>query len=344
MIIMAKLFSPITLKSVTIPNRIIMSPMCMYVAEDDGKATDWHFAHYGARAIGKVGLIIVEATGVEPRGRITNNDLGIWTDEQISGLKRLVDFGHQQGSTMAIQLAHAGRKATVKEKESVIAPSPIAFDDGWVVPNEMTVDMINEVVAAFAEGSRRANEAGFDIIEIHGAHGYLIHQFLSPITNKRTDSYGGSRENRVRFLKEIIQAVKQKWPNDKPIFLRVSATEYIENGIDVNEMIAILNLIKELDVDVIDVSSGGNASVNINLGPGYQTKFSDQIKHEVGILTSTVGLITNPELAEEIIFNERADFVALGRELLRDPHWSLHAAAKLKHDLNWPKPYARAKK
>lgn len=341
---MTKLFSQFKIKNITIPNRVVLPPMCQYTAKEDGKVTDWHIVHYGARAIGKVGLIIVEATGVEPRGRITDNDLGIWSNEHVEGLKRLVDFGHEQGSIMAIQLAHAGRKATITKQDTVIAPSAIPFDEESVTPREMTEADIIEVINAFALGARRANEAGFDLIEIHGAHGYLINQFLSPVTNKRTDSYGVTREGRTRFLKEIILAIKQEWPEEKPILLRVSATEYIENGINVNEMIEILKQAKEWGVDIIDVSSGGLLPININLGVGYQIKLSEKIREEVGLPTITVGLITEPELAEEIIFNERADFVALGRELLRNPHWPLQAATKLNHDIEWSKPYQRSKR
>lgn len=341
---MAKLFSQFKIKNITIPNRVVLPPMCQYTAKEDGKITEWHIVHYGTRAIGKVGLIIVEATGVEPRGRITDHDLGIWYDEHVEGLKRLVDFGHEQGSVMAIQLAHAGRKATIAKQDTVIAPSAIPFDENSVTPKEMTQETIMEVINAFAQGARRANEAGFDMIEIHGAHGYLINQFLSPITNKRTDSYGVTREGRTRFLKEIIQAIKKEWPKEKPILLRVSATEYVENGIDVNEMIEILKLAKEWGIDIIDVSSGGLLPITFNLGIGYQIKYSEQIRREIGLPTITVGLITEPELAEEIIFNERADFVALGRELLRNPYWPLQATTKLNHDLDWPKPYLRAKR
>lgn len=341
---MTKLFSQFKIKNITIPNRVVLPPMCQYTAKEDGKVTDWHIVHYGARAIGKVGLIIVEATGVEPRGRITDNDLGIWSNEHVEGLKRLVDFGHEQGSIMAIQLAHAGRKATITKQDTVIAPSAIPFDEESVTPREMTEADIIEVINAFAMGARRANVAGFDLIEIHGAHGYLINQFLSPVTNKRTDSYGVTREGRTRFLKEIILAIKQEWPEEKPILLRVSATEYIENGINVNEMIEILKQAKEWGVDIIDVSSGGLLPININLGVGYQIKLSEKIREEVGLPTITVGLITEPELAEEIIFNERADFVALGRELLRNPHWPLQAATKLNHDIEWSKPYQRSKR
>lgn len=341
---MATLFSQFKIKNITIPNRVVLPPMCQYTAKEGGKVTEWHIVHYGTRAIGKVGLIIVEATGVEPRGRITDYDLGIWSDEHVEGLKRLVDFGHEQGSVMAIQLAHAGRKATISKQDTIIAPSAIPFDENSVTPKEMTQETIMEVINAFAQGARRANEAGFDMIEIHGAHGYLINQFLSPITNKRTDSYGVTREGRTRFLKEIILAIKKEWPKEKPILLRVSATEYVENGIDVKEMIEILKLAKEWGIDIIDVSSGGLLPITFNLGVGYQIKYSEQIRREIGLPTITVGLITEPELAEEIIFNERADFVALGRELLWNPYWALQAATKLNHDLEWPKPYLRAKR
>ncbi len=340
---MIKLFSPSKIKNVTIPNRIVMSPMCQYSATTNGEVTDWHRVHYGARAIAKVGLIILEASGVEARGRISDYDLGIWGDHQISGLKEIVNFAHLQGSAIGIQLAHAGRKATISDKDAVIAPSPIPFDEGFVTPKEMSKEIIVEVVQAFAQGAKRANEAGFDIIELHGAHGYLIHEFLSPLSNKRTDEYGGSRENRLRFLKEVIEAVKQEWPAAKPIFLRVSATDYHEDGIDIHEMVAMMKYAKDWGIDVIDVSSGALLPVKINVGPGYQIRFSEQIKHEVGIPTMTVGLITEAEQAEEILFNDRADYIALGRELLRNPQWPLYAAAKLKEDVEWPEQYNRAK-
>jgi len=339
-----KLFSATTIQSTTFPNRIVMSPMCQYSAGDDGKVNNWHRIHYGSRAVGKVGFIIVEATAVEARGRITNKDLGIWNHEHVTGLKELVEFGHQHGSVMGIQLAHAGRKAEIKESTEVIAPSALPFDEKSVTPNEMSEEMINEVITAFAEGAKRANEAGFDVIELHGAHGYLIHQFLSPISNQRTDQYGGTRENRVRFLQEILTEVRKVWSNDKPIFLRVSGTEYIEGGIDINEMVEILKLVIPFGVDVVDVSSGGIAPTTINVGVGYQVPLAEKIKQVLGIPTIAVGMITEPEQAEEIIFNDRADFVALGRELLRKPYWPLHAATKLRVDIEWPVPYGRAKR
>ncbi|MFV9510090.1 NADPH dehydrogenase NamA [Tepidibacillus sp. LV47] len=341
---MSKLFQSTQLKEIMIPNRIVMSPMCQYVAKQDGKVTDWHKVHYGARAVGKVGLIIVEATAVEARGRITDQDLGIWNDDQIPGLKEIVDFAHKQGSVIGIQLAHAGRKAEISDRESVIAPSPIPFDQGFVIPKKMTEKEIEEVVQAFADAARRADQAGFDIIELHGAHGYLIHEFLSPLSNQRNDAYGGSREGRLKFLQEIVKAVKKVWPSHKPILLRVSATDYADGGIDLQEMIEMLKIVKTWGIDVIDVSSGGLVPARIEVGAGYQVKFAERIKEEVGIPTITVGLITEPELAEEILFNDRADFVALGRELLRDPYWPLHAAKKLNVDIEWPKPYERAKR
>jgi len=341
---MAKIFSASTIKNVTIPNRIVMPPMCQYTASEDGKVSEWHKVHYGARAIGKVGLIILEATAVEPRGRITDNDLGIWENGQISGLQELVEFGHRQGSVMAIQLGHAGRKSMITDQATVIAPSAIPFDEKSITPVEMTKETIGEVVQAFRDAARRADQAGFDLLEIHGAHGYLIHEFLSPISNQRVDEYGGTRLGRVRLLQEIVQAIQKEWPKEKPLILRISATDYLAEGIDVKEMVEILKIVKEEGIDLIHVSSGGLVPAKINLGPGYQIRLSEIIKQEVGLPTIAVGLITEPELAEEILQNERADYVAIGRELLSDPHWVLKAAKKLGSELEWPLPYARAKR
>lgn len=340
---MVKLFSEFQIKGVKIPNRVVMPPMCQYVAEENGKVNNWHLVHYGTRAVGKVGLIILEATAVEPRGRITDRDLGIWNDEQINGLKDIVDFGHQQGSIMGIQLAHAGRKSEISNEESVIGPSPIPYDDSYVIPREMTKEDIKQVVQAFADAAARADQAGFDLIELHGAHGYLIHEFLSPLSNRRTDEYGSIRENRTRFLKEIIESVKKVWPEHKPIVLRISATDFVEGGIDLQEMIGIIKKIKGWGVDLIDVSAAGLVPINVDARPGYLVKFAEQIKHYVGIPTITVGLISEPEMAEEIIHNDRADLVEIGRELLRNPYWTLEAAKKLGYDLDWPQPYLRAK-
>jgi len=341
---MATLFQPTNIKNLSISNRIVMPPMCQYVAQEDGKVLDFHKVHYGARAVGKVGLIILEATAVEARGRITNQDLGIWHDDHISGLKEIVDFGHTQGSVMGIQLAHAGRKAEIKETETVIAPSAISFDEEWVTPRELTNKEVKEVVQSFVDAAIRADKAGFDLIELHGAHGYLIHEFLSPLSNKRKDEYGGTREGRVRFLKEILQSIKAVWPSHKAVSLRVSATDYAEEGVDLEEIVEILKLVKDSGIDVVHVSSGGLVPAKIKIGVGYQLKFAERIKEEVGLPVIAVGLINEAEMAEEILFNNRADFVALGRELLRDPYWPLHAAKKLNTDIAWPAPYERAKR
>jgi len=340
---MATLFTEMKMKDVMIPNRMMMSPMCQYSANSDGMVNDWHRIHYGARAVGKVGLIMVEATGVEARGRITEHDLGIWNEAHIAGLKEIVDFGHKQGSVMGIQLAHAGRKSEISDKNSIIGPSPISYDDTYTIPREMTKEDIHEVVQSFAAAASRADEAGFDIIELHGAHGYLIHSFLSPLSNHRTDEYGGTRENRLRFLKEIIEAVKKQWPDNKPIFLRISATDFTEGGIVIQETIEMIKYIKAWGIDVIDVSAGGLVPISVDAKPGYLVKYAEQIKQQVGISTVTVGLISEPEMAEEIIYNERADLVALGRELLRNPYWPLQAAEKLGYDIEWAKQYLRAK-
>ncbi len=320
-----------------------MAPMCQYTAASDGLVTDWHRIHYGARAVGKVGLILLEATGVEPRGRISEKDLGIWDDNQLHGLKQIVDFGHEQGSVMGIQLAHAGRKSDVSDKASIIGPSPVPYDNTYTIPREMTKREIDEVIQSFATAAKRADEAGFDIVELHGAHGYLIHSFLSPLSNHRTDEYGETRENRLRLLKEIIEAVRRVWPVNKPIFLRISASDFTEGGIDLEETIEMMKYVKEWGIDVIDVSIGGLVPINVDARPGYLVKFAEQIKQQVGIPTVTAGLISEPEMAEEIIHNDRADFVALGRELLRNPQWPLHAAERLGYDIDWAKQYLRAK-
>lgn len=336
------LFEPIKLRNITIKNRIMMSPMCQYSAQEDGMANDWHFVHYVTRAVGGTGLIMLEATGVEARGRITDRDLGIWKDEQIQPLKRIVDECKKYGATIGIQLAHAGRKSEVTD-DTPVAPTSMEWNKDYKTPKELSKEEIKDIVNKFKEAALRAEKAGFDIIEIHGAHGYLIHEFLSPLSNKRTDEYGGTTENRTRFLKEVIQAVKEVWPKDKPIFLRVSADDYIEGGINIDEMVRILSLIKDEGIDVIDVSSGGLLNAKIELYPGYQIKYSERIKRELGFKTASVGLITQPELAEDILRSERADIVILGRELLRNPYWALQAARHLRYDIQWPKQYERSK-
>jgi len=334
----AKLFTPYEVKNVKLKNRIVMSPMCMYSCEkEDGIVTDWHLAHYTSRAVGQVGLIMIEATAVTPEGRISSRDLGIWNDEHVEGLQRLVNQVKANGSKTAIQLAHAGRKATVDG--TIYAPSAIAFDDESKTPAEMTKEDIERTIAAFKEGAQRSKQAGFDIIEIHGAHGYLVHQFLSPLSNKRTDEYGGSAENRYRFLKEIIDSVQEVW--DGPLFVRVSATDYTEGGLTVNDHVTFATWMKEQGVDLIDVSSGALVHAKINVYPGYQVPFAEQIKQEAAIDTGAVGLITSGLQAEEILQSKRADLIFVARELLRDPYWPRTAATELNTNIEAPVQYER---
>ena len=312
-----KTFSPYNIKNLTLKNRVVMPPMCMNMAED-GHPTDFHYIHYGNAALGEIGLIIVEATGVTPEGRILERDLGLWRDDQIEGHKKIVDLSKKYGSSIGIQLGHAGRKCGIKSL-TTYAPSPIMFNDHYGVPKEMNQEEIARIVLGFQEAARRSLEAGYELIEIHGAHGYLIHQFLSPLSNHRTDEYGGSTENRVRFLKEVTEAVKSVLPKDFPLILRVSATDYVEGGIDIKEMVKIIDLVKE-EYDMIHVSSGGlHVDQEITLYPGYQVKLSETLKKECGVETIAVGLITEVGQVEEILQNNRADLVALGRVLLRDP-------------------------
>lgn len=333
-----KLFSPITINGLTLKNRIVMSPMCMYsCADESGRVNNWHRVHYTTRAVGQVGLIIVEATAVTKQGRISVHDLGIWSDDHIAGLRELVQMAHEHDAKIGIQIAHAGRKSA--DHGDIIAPSPIRFDDSYKEPKEMTVEQIHETVRAFQEGARRAAEAGFDVIEIHAAHGYLINQFLSPLANKRTDEYGGDSERRFRFLKEIVLAVKQVWSG--PLFVRVSANEYAPGGLGVDDHVEIARKLKALGVDLIDVSSGGIVHAPVNAYPGYQVPYAERIRREADIMTSAVGLITAPELAADIIDNGRADLVMLGRELLRDPYWPRTAAKRLGVQLKAPFQYGR---
>jgi NADPH2 dehydrogenase len=333
-----KLFSPYTVKDVTLKNRIVMSPMCMYSCEkEDGVITDFHMIHYTTRAIGQVGLIMVEASAVVPQGRISAQDLGIWNDEQRDGLTKLVTQLKENGAKTAIQLAHAGRKATVEG--DIYAPSAIAFDDKSKKPVEMTTEQIQETISAFKESARRSKEAGFDIIELHAAHGYLVHQFLSPLSNKRSDEYGGSAENRYRFLKEIIEAVKTEW--DGPLFVRVSASDYTEGGLTVDDHVVFAKWMKEQGVDLIDVSSGALVHAPINVYPGYQVPFADKIKQQANIDTGAVGLITTGRQAEEILQSERADLIFVARELLRDPYFPRTAAKELNETISAPVQYER---
>jgi NADPH2 dehydrogenase len=333
-----KLFSPYTIKDVTLKNRIVMAPMCMYSSHnEDGQVENWHRTHYTSRAVGQVGLIIIEATAVTPQGRISPQDLGIWSDEHVAGLKELVELMKEQGAKTGIQLAHAGRKAVLEG--DIIAPSALPFNEKMKTPLEMTKEDIVETVDAFKKGAERALKAGFDVIEIHGAHGYLINEFLSPLSNKRNDEYGGSAENRYRFLREVIEAVKTVW--NGPLFVRVSANDYHEEGLTVDDYVIFSQWMKEQGIDLIDVSSGAVVPARINVYPGYQVKLSETIMNGAQIPTGAVGLITSGIQAEEILQNERADLVFLARVLLRDPYWPRTAAKELGVTVEGPKQYER---
>jgi 2,4-dienoyl-CoA reductase-like NADH-dependent reductase (Old Yellow Enzyme family) len=344
---MSQLFASLTLRGVTLRNRIAMSPMCMYSAGEEGLATDWHLAHLVSRATGGVGLIVTEATAVEARGRISQNDLGLWDDAQIAPLSRIVQLCQSQGAAICSQLAHAGRKAFSPQRgvgpESPVAPSAVPHDADWVTPHTLTLAEVDAVVSAFRAAALRALAAGFDAVEIHSAHGYLLHEFLSPISNQRTDEYGDSLENRARMLLRVVDAVRQVWPEQRPLLVRLSATDWVEGGLTVDDQVQVARWLKAHGVDMVDCSSGGISSFAPPTGPGYQVPFAEKIRRETSIATMTVGLITTPEIAEEIVRNGRADVVALGRELLRHPYWPLDAARALGHDLAWPKQYERAK-
>lgn len=334
-----KLFTPWTVKDVTIKNRIVMAPMCMYSShEKDGKLQPFHMAHYISRAIGQVGLIIVEATAVNPQGRISDQDLGIWSDDHIEGFAKLTEQVKAQGSKIGIQLAHAGRKAELDG--DIYAPSAIPFDEQSKTPAEMTTEQIKETIQEFKQAAARAKEAGFDIIELHAAHGYLMHEFLSPLSNHRTDEYGGSHENRYRFLGETIDAVKEVW--DGPLFVRVSASDYTDKGLDIADHIGFAKWMKEQGVDLIDCSSGALVQADINVFPRYQVSFAEKIREQAEIATGAVGLITTGTMAEEILQNNRADLIFVARELLRDPHFARSAAKQLNTEIPSPVQYDRA--
>ncbi|MFD3442397.1 NADH:flavin oxidoreductase/NADH oxidase [Streptomyces sp. NPDC058685] len=358
---MSALFQPYTLRSLTIPNRAWMAPMCQYSAEvsgpDAGAPTDWHFAHYAARATGGTGLILVEATAVAPEGRISPADVGIWNDTQVESFRRITRFVKSQGTTIGIQLAHAGRKASTDRPWKgggpvaagdhgwqPLAPSPLPFDEGHPVPDELTTAEIEEIVGQFAAAARRALDAGFEIAEIHGAHGYLIGEFLSPHTNHRTDEYGGSFENRARFPLAVVDAVRASWPDELPLFFRISATDWLdEGGWTADDTVRFAALLKEHGIDLLDVSSGGNAPrVTIPTGPGYQVPFAARVRAETGLPVAAVGMITDAEQAEKIIANGEADAVLLGRELLRNPSWARHAARELGGEIRVPEQYLRS--
>lgn len=332
----AKLFQPYKVKNVTLKNRIVMSPMCMYSSTGkQGFVEDFHMTHYISRAVGQVGLIMVEATAVTPQGRISDKDLGIWSDDHVPHLKRLVNGIKKYGVATSIQLAHAGRKATVDGE--IFAPSAIAFDEKSQTPAELSKEQITATVQAFQDGAKRAKEAGFDIIELHGAHGYLIHEFLSPLSNKRMDEYGGSAENRYRFLSEVIDAVKEVW--DGPLFVRISASDYHPEGLDVKDYVPYAKKMKNQGVDLLDVSSGAIVRTKIDVYPGYQVHFSETINEQARIATGAVGLITTGLQAEEILQNEQADLIFIARELLRDPYWPRTAASQLGISIDAPRQY-----
>jgi len=350
------LFSPLTIKGVTLKNRLIVSPMCQY-SSADGFADDWHLVHLGSRAVGGVSLVISEATAVSPEGRISPYDLGIWKDEHIEKLAQITAFIKGQRCVPGIQLAHAGRKAStaapwkgrgrVTEEEGgwvPVAPSAVAFADHYPMPVELDREGIRKVVADFTEAAGRAFRAGFQVAEIHAAHGYLLHQFLSPLSNQREDDYGGPFENRIRLLREVIAGVKSAWPADLPLFVRISATDWAEDGWNADDSVRLATILKTAGVDLIDVSTGGLVSYQqIPVGPAYQLPFAARIKKEAGILTSAVGLITDAAQAEAILANGNADAVMMARELLRNPYFPLRAAADLKADVVWPVQYERAK-
>lgn len=329
---MAKLFEPYSIRNVELKNRIVMSPMCMYQAKNDGFITDFHMTHYISRAVGQVGLIILESTGVVPEGRISENDLGIWSDEHIEGLSKLVSNLKAYGAKTGIQISHAGRKSTVNG--DIYAPSAIAFNDNYKTPIEMTKEDISKVVEAFANAAVRVSKAGFDVIEIHAAHGYLINEFLSPLTNKREDEYGGAPENRYRFLREILDAIRSKW--EGPLFVRISANEYTEGGLTPEDFTQFALWMKSQEVDLIDVSSGGNVPVPVDAFPLYQVPFSETIKHGAKIPTGAVGLITSAEEAEQVLQQNKADLIFIARELLRDPYFPYRAAKQLNVDIEAP--------
>lgn len=353
---MISLFSSLKIQKIEFKNRIGVSPMCQY-SSIDGFSNDWHLVHLGSRAVGGAALVMVEATAVSPEGRITHADMGLWNDEHIGGLNRIVNFIHAQGSIAGIQLAHAGRKASAIEPWKggtglsiedggwhSLAPSAVTYSDKYSVPSEMSPEDIQKVITDFRAAAFRANAAGFKVLEIHAAHGYLIHEFLSPLSNLRTDEYGGSFDNRINFLRGIVTAIREVWPSDYPLFVRISATDWTQGGWNIHDSIRLASILSHAGVDLIDCSSGGNvANAKIPVGPGYQVPFAEVIKRESKLFTSAVGIITNALQAEEIISSGKADMVFLAREMLRDPYFPLHAARQLGVDANWPLQYQRAK-
>jgi 2,4-dienoyl-CoA reductase-like NADH-dependent reductase (Old Yellow Enzyme family) len=350
------LFEPLTLRSVSFANRIFVSPMCQY-SSDDGMPNDWHLVHLGSRAVGGAGLVIVEASGVSPQGRITAWDSGIWSESHADGFRGIVEFIHARGSVAGIQIAHAGRKASTDapwrggkyltegpHAWTPLAPSAIPFRDGDPIPHALSLPEIDEVVEQFVKAARLARRAGFRVLEIHAAHGYLLHEFLSPLCNTREDEYGGSLENRMRLALRVVEGVRAVWPEELPLFVRISATDWAEGGWDILQSVELAKRLRELGVDLVDCSSGGAvAHAKIELGPGYQVPFARAIRHEAGIATGAVGLITEARQAESIVSEGSADAILLARQLLRDPYTPLHWARELGVDVRWPDQYGRAR-
>jgi 2,4-dienoyl-CoA reductase-like NADH-dependent reductase (Old Yellow Enzyme family) len=352
---MPHLFEPFRLRELTLRNRIVVSPMCQYSARE-GFLNDWHFVHLASRAVGGAALVFTEATAVAPEGRISPEDLGIWDDVHAGAFERVARFVKGEGAAFGIQLAHAGRKGSsrrpwdghgaVPHDEGgwqPVGPSPVPFADDYSMPREMSPDDITAVVDAFRRAASRARRVGFDVVEVHAAHGYLLHEFLSPLSNQRTDRYGGSFDNRIRLCLEVVAAVREVWPSALPLFVRISATDWTEGGWDIEQSVELARRLRGLGVDLIDCSSGGNvAQAKIPLGPGYQVPFAERIRREAAIATGAVGLITTPAEADAVVRGERADVVLLARELLRDPYWPLRAARELGHAVEWPSQYLRA--
>ncbi len=350
------LFSELKIGDIVLRNRIAVSPMCQYSSED-GFANDWHFVHLGTRAVGGAALVMTEAAAVEARGRISPADLGIWKDDHIESLARIAHFIKEQGAVPAIQLAHAGRKASTRppwegggtaEEDNggwqVVAPSEIAFASNYPNPRSISASEVGEIARSFAAAARRALDAGFEIVEIHAAHGYLLHEFLSPLSNTRNDEYGGTLVNRMRAVREVAQEIRKVWPERLPLFTRISATDWVDGGWNDGESVELARALRADGVDLIDCSSGGNAAdARIPFGPGYQTRFAEKIRAQAEIATGAVGMITSPQQADHIIRTRQADIVLLARQLLRDPYWPLRAAAELGGEVRWPKQYLRAK-
>ena len=347
-----ELLTPFTVRGLTLKSRIVVSPMCQYSAID-GVANDWHLVHLGRFALGGAALVFVEATGVEARGRISPGDMGLWNDEQARALSRIAEFLKANGAAAGIQLAHAGRKGSTRRPWDggaelgpedaakgeapweTLAPSALRYADNYPLPKAMKTADMGEVIVAFREAAKRALDAGFDVVEVHAAHGYLLHEFLSPLSNHRTDDYGGSLQNRMRFPMEVVQTVRAVWPADKPLFLRLSSVDHVEGGLTIEDTVEIAKAAKALGVDVVDCSSGGNAPAQIPLSPGYQVPYAEAVRKKAGIATQAVGLILDADLAQSIIAEGKADLVALARPALDDPNFAIHAVSKLTGQLDY---------